>query len=410
MGQGAGAREASAGAPPRYRPPVTTRTLTPDQAARVLVAHHGLARPVHPAGAAGVRALLAARRCIQLDPLDPIGTNADLVALARLDGVGVGEVYDHLLPGHAFEHFAKERCLLPAAAFPHYRARAAETPWWRAASRQRRLDEGLLADVLAEVEARGPVALSDLSDRGRVEALDWSGWKGTGKATTMATEVLWRRCRIVIAGRSPRGKILDVPARALPDVAEATVDEPFERWALRERVAACGLMPRRGGPWWGVLRDTQKSDLPERMVAEGALVAVGIPGTRRTWLAPADLPEEADEADERLRILGPLDPLLWDRALVEHVFGFAYVWEVYKPAAKRRWGWYVVPLLHRGRLVGRLEAHTADGRLVVDRVWKEAEGFDDAALAEALDRHAAALGVAPPGVPNGGPRTPATLR
>ncbi|RME27505.1 MAG: hypothetical protein D6798_04380, partial [Deltaproteobacteria bacterium] len=74
---------------------------------------------------------------------------------------------------------------------------------------------------------------------------------------------------------------------------------------------------------------------------------------------------------DRLRILGPLDPLLWDRRLVSEVFGFEYVWEVYKPASKRRWGWYVVPLLHRGRLVGRMEAHTTAGRVVIDRLWPE---------------------------------------
>jgi uncharacterized protein YcaQ len=65
-----------------------------------------------------VRALVARLRCIQLDPRDPLGTNADLVALARVDGIAKGDVYRHLLPGYAFEHFAKERCLLPASAFP----------------------------------------------------------------------------------------------------------------------------------------------------------------------------------------------------------------------------------------------------------------------------------------------------
>jgi uncharacterized protein len=65
-----------------------------------------------------VRALVARLRCIQLDPRDPLGTNADLVALARVDGIAKGDVYRPLLPGYAFEHFAKERCLLPASAFP----------------------------------------------------------------------------------------------------------------------------------------------------------------------------------------------------------------------------------------------------------------------------------------------------
>ena len=83
--------------------------------------------------------------------------------------------------------------------------------------------------------------------------------------------------------------------------------------------------------------------------------------------------------------------MIWDRALVEHVWGFEYVWEVYKPKAKRRWGYYVCPLLHRGQLVGRFEAHREDGGVVVDTVWPEVPGsIDDAAFADAIERLAAA--------------------
>jgi hypothetical protein len=94
-----------------------------------------------------------------------------------------------------------------------------------------------------------------------------------------------------------------------------------------------------------------------------------------------------------MRILGPLDPLLWDRGLVRLAFGFEYVWEVYKPASQRRWGWYVCPLLHRGQLVGRLEARVEEDVLRVDKLWREkGVKLDDAALDEALARHAKACG------------------
>src|SRR5512143_2081288 len=116
-------------APPRPRRSGTPRAptvLTPAEARAWLVGHHALAASELPRGADGVHALISRLRCIQLDPLDPMGTNADLVALARVDGIAKGDVYRHLLPGHAFEHFAKERCLLPASAFPWYRAELAD--------------------------------------------------------------------------------------------------------------------------------------------------------------------------------------------------------------------------------------------------------------------------------------------
>lgn len=370
-----------------------TRALSPDEARRYLVAHLDLVR-TRERGDAGVRRMLDALRCVQLDPLDAIGTNADLVTLARVDGVAKGGVYRATMPRHGFEHFAKERCLLPARAFPQYRDRALETPWWRLSDRVKRVPASVLEEVEREVEERGPVTASELSDHGRVEPLDWQGWKGTGRMTTMALEILWTRCRVVVAGRAPSGeKRYDVPSRALPDHHDAPAAR-FERWALLERVAAAGLLARAGGACWSMLRDVRESSLPDELVEEGVLEEVRVAGSIRPYLALAGLPAPRRRDDGRMRVLGPLDPLLWDRKLVRHAFGFDYVWEVYKPSSERRFGWYVCPLLHEGQLVGRLEAHVTDGALVVERLWRE-EGrrLDEDALSLSLERHALACGV-----------------
>lgn len=413
---------------------------------------------------ASVRGLLARLRCIQLDPLDPMGTNADLVAMARLSGLRRGEVYAHVYrDGGAFEHFAKERCLLPGAAFPWYRDRMVQTPWWRLTERLKRLPDGLVREVEAEVRERGPVTAKALSDHGRVEALDWSGWKGTSKATSMALEVLWTQCRVVVCGRSEREKLYDVPERALgvpaadPDEvtralraqrrkaarAEALAgaaradgaerpggaradalagtggaaragkaapprgaarvasrgsrsrtDGAFARWALVERAEAAGLLARTSGPTWSMLADARTGPLPDALVSEGALDAVRIEGSKRAFLAPAGARERVvREPDDAMRILAPLDPLLWDRALVRELFGFEYVWEVYKPASERRFAWYVMPLLHRGALVGRLSGCVEGTTLVVDGLWREdAAPLDEVALDAALQAHAEGCG------------------
>jgi uncharacterized protein len=373
------------------------KTLTADEARSWLVSHLGLAATSLPPGAEGTRALLKGLRSIQLDPLDVIDTNADLVALARVDGLVRGDVYRHLMPGHAFEHWAKERCILPAYAFPYYRAHGREAPWWRQATRLERLPARVLDAVLEEVAARGPISAAELTDHGAVKPLDWSGWKGTGKATSMALEVLWTRCQVVICGRGPGGKRYDVPERALPEVARqklASGPEAFDRWAVLERVEAAGLLSRAAGSHWSMLSSVRTTELPDTLVREGLLEEVVLPGSPRRYLAPAGFRERPrTPPDERMRILGPLDPLLWDRGLVKLAFGFEYTWEVYKPAEQRRWGWYVCPLLHRGQLIGRLEARVQDGVLRVDKLWREkGVKLDDAALDEALDRHAKACG------------------
>lgn len=369
-------------------------TLSRAEAAAYLVGQLGLRRIGGRRGARGVREVLEALRCIQLDPLDVIGANADLVAMARVDGLRRGDVYRHLLPGHAFEHFAKERCLLPAAAFPYYRDQAAETPWWRLSERKQKLPASVVDAVLAEVERHGPIGAAELTDHGQVEPIDWSGWKGTSKATSMALEILWTQCRIVVASRTGAGKRYDVPSRALPDVYDAVPREGFGRWAVRERVEAAGLLARAGGPCWSMLHSVRTSEVVDELLAEGAIEEVRVEGSSRPYLAPAGFAGRSFGRDDgRMRILGPLDPLLWDRKLVRQAFGFDYVWEVYKPEAERRWGWYVCPLLHRGALVGRLEARVDDATLVVDRLWRE-EGaeLDLAALDRALERHARCCG------------------
>ena len=382
--------------------------LSAAEARSWLVGHHGLRSLEHPPGAAGVRALLRRLRCIQLDPLDPLGTNADLVALARVDGIARGDVYRHLLPGHAFEHFAKERCLLPPDAFPWYRAELmVEAPWWSHHERLRRLPAGVVEAVLEEVRARGPIAAEALEDRGRVEPLDWSGWKGTPRAVKMALEVLWARCDVVVCGRTARGgKLYDVPERALPGVARrdphparrpaAARVEACRRWAALERVEAAGLLSTAGSAAWSTLDPARRAGVGAALLEEGLVEEVQVEGSTRTFLAPRGFRERRHApADGRLRLLGPLDPLLWDRGLVKAAFGFDYSWEVYRPAALRTFGWYVCPLLAGDELVGRLDG-AVDGRaLRIREVWAEPGGLLDAgALRACLERHAAACGAA----------------
>jgi len=391
----------------RAAPPRAVALLTPAQARAFLVGHHALAAPVFPPGAEGVRALVARLRAIQLDPLDPLGTNADLVALARVDGIAKGDVYRHLLPGHAFEHFAKERCLLPASAFPWYRDELAVEPaWWSHGERLRRLPEGVVEKVLEEIRARGPLAADALADHGAVEPLDWSGWRGTARAAKMALEVLQTRCQVVVAGRGPGGKRYDVPERALAEVARARVHPPrrsaearieaFRRWATLERVEAAGFLSLAGGATWSTLEPARRAGLPAALLAAGEVEEVQVAGSPRTYLAPLGfLTRRHPTPDGRVRLLGPLDPLLWDRALVRAAFGFDYVWEVYRPAHLRAFGWYVCPLLRGDRLVGRLDGAVRDGALRVRAVWAEpGADLDRPALVACLERHAAACGVA----------------
>jgi len=368
-------------------------SLTREEARRFMVTHHGLSRFTHER--AGLADLLCRMRCLQLDPLSPMGTSPDMVGIARARGYRCGDWYHRLMPGQAFEHWAKERCMLPAYAFPYYRERCRDRHWWRLHTRYRQVPEEALAAVLEEVRERGPITAAELSDHGRVTPVDWSGWKGTGKMGTMALAILWTRCRIVVVGKRGRDKIYDLPERALATV-DHRPEQDFDRWALRERICAAGLLYQGSGAHWSTISELRGSDLPHRLAEEGLIVEVAIEDSPWRYWAPSD-PRAHDypEPDRNLRILGPLDPFLWDRKLIEHIFGFTYIWEVYKPAAQRRWGWYVCPLLYRGAFVGRIEAKILDGCLRVLNLWPEpGVRFPRRALQAALRRQATACGIA----------------
>ncbi|MBS2022252.1 MAG: YcaQ family DNA glycosylase [Deltaproteobacteria bacterium] len=391
---------------PRTKAKPELPVLSAKEARTFLVGHHGLRAIEHPRGAAGVRAVLQKLRCIQLDPLEPLGQNADLVALARVDGIRIGDVYAHSYPGHAFEHWAKERCLLPASAFPWYRAESqagasVHTSWWWQHKRIERLPAGVVERVLEEVRERGPLTAKDLAHHGDVERLNWSGWKSSARAGSMALDVLWTNCQLVVCGRTSSGKLFDLPERAMPKFSTAAPKgEPdaqgkFPRWALLQRVDAAGLLSRAQGATWSTLSQVRKTGLADTLVEEGVLEEVLVEGSPRPYLARRGFRERTFPKDDgRLRILGPLDPLVWDRPLVKDAFGFDYAWEVYKPAHQRRWGWYVVPLLHRGELVGRMEGAIEKDAVRIKKLWGEpGKKLDLDALQAALQRHAEAAGV-----------------
>lgn len=339
------------------------------EARRYLLHATGLAQK-----APDVVTLLDHLGCIQLDPIDRYGTSAELTAWARLKTPT--DVYGGLA-NRGFEHFAKERCFLAPRFFSWYRGKVVETPWWRHDERLGRSPEGLLEEVRAEIAEKGPIRAEGLSDRGKVEAMDWSGWKGTGKLSTLALELLWTRCEVVVAARDAQGRRLyDLPERALPAEAFVTKEGDFGEEMVVERVRSAGLLPTAGGAHWSMLRDHRSDGTLQRLEKQGRIRKIRL--GRRDYLAlPDDGRTLEPLPDGELRVIAPLDPLLWERRLIEQIFGFSYVWEIYKPEAQRRWGYYVCPLLRGERLVGRMEARRSGKMLELTGLWWEENARED---------------------------------
>jgi uncharacterized protein len=400
--------------------------ISPDVARRYLALHHFLAPPRSlPAEPASVLTVFERLGSLQFDPIDVAGRNHDLVLLARIAGYR-REWTDALLyeERRLFETFNKMLSIVPTT----------ELPWYRIAwDRARKIHEGgafdehapLVEELLGRIRAGGPMSSTDVEPRA---AIDWY-WRPTNQVRAIL-EALAEAGILGISRRDGNRRVYDLVERLFPAELLAERLRPREqlRHKLLSRYRAHGLLGATGAyelfastyfttilgiedglPAGSATRKILQADLLE----DGSLLPVeidGVKGRRFMVAAEAGLLRQAQVevstgsppagARAGVAFLGPLDPLVWDRAFLRSLYGFDYVWEVYVPAPKRRWGYYVLPLLYGDRLVGRIELR-ADRKADVLRVlgvWWE-DGFDpledDAfalALAEALEAHRAFIG------------------
>ncbi len=334
----------------------------------------GLHEKTYPAGEAGIRQCFCDQGLIQLDPLPVLGRNHDLVIQARVHGTHPGETLDLIHRKRlCFEYWDKMLCALPIENFPDYRAfmKSGGEAW--TAKREARLNRehpGALDAVYQAVGQHGPVSSRELKAL-EVAQGDHRGWKST-KAANASLEVLWNRGMVSVSHRINYRRYFDLTERVIPaqfHEADPPSLDSFWRTMLLRRVRAVGLLPVRGdAEVWALMQRVRRIQLPEELVSEGALALVRVNGIKMPFYALPQAGEgltlaEKTAIDHKVRFIAPLDPLVWARNALLRLWDFEYAWEVYKPVAKRRWGYYVLPILYRDRFVARF-----DGRF--DRATK----------------------------------------
>lgn len=375
-------------------------------ARRLALAGAGLCgAPALPAGPARSRALVEALGYVQIDSIRWVERAHHMILFARDRAYRQGHL-DRLLERDRalFEHWTHDAAAIPIALYPHWKRRFGREAarlrarWvaWQGGAFLAELDR--LRDRLAR---EGPLAAEDLE---RPEGLARGGlWAWSPQKT--AVEFLWRTGEVAVARRAGFRKVYDLAARVHPGPhAAAPAGEAEHRdWAVR------GALDRLQFATAGEIADFWSAVGPDEVKAAApalGLVTVeveGADGRPRRFLAPPDLAERAAAAPEPPqgpRILSPFDPLHRNRGRALHLFGFDYRIEIFVPAARRRWGYYVFPVLERDRYAGRIDmkADRAADRLRVTAFWPE-PGFRPtrrrlAALERALARQARFAGCA----------------
>jgi uncharacterized protein YcaQ len=336
---------------------------------------------------------------VQVDPTAVVARAEQLTIWSRLGPYDRDELR-RLLEEEPRELFEYNAFLIPTADLPLHRPAMLRFP--RPEYTRGRYIREWLADnasfrsyILDELRARGPLRSRDLDDRAVVP---WrtGGWND-GKNLGQMLEFLWRAGEIAISRREGTQRVWDLFDRVLPTV-EAPPDEVVAIETLDHQLRAAGL----ADPGFGTAIDYA---LPARdvglasLLADGVAVPVIVEGLGGEYLAHAELLAVLEgDWEPRTTLLGPFDPLVSDRERAEALFDFRFRLEIYVPAARRQYGYYVLPIFHGDRLIGRIDpAFDRKSRvLTVNAVYAEPHAPAGAwpAVRSAIDELAGWLGAA----------------
>ncbi|PZS01986.1 MAG: hypothetical protein DLM69_04480 [Candidatus Chloroheliales bacterium] len=343
---------------------------------------------------------------VQVDTISVVARNHDLVLFSRVPGYRP-EHLDHWLYGPERRLFES---LYPLYIQPLTDYRLLRQPGREPSVKARQWEAEqaeLIALVLSEIERRGPLSSRNFENRPIVEG----GWNVV-KDVTNALWHLWYYDRLLTAYRRSAVRYYDLSERVLPDWVDIRAVEPAEAkryWAVRTlkvlNLASAAQWSARFKFFynWNALSNKERQTLLQELQDFTTFSRVRISGLKEDYyLLTKDLPllEQVAAMPDATSPLGvsfiaPLDSLMWDRRRIEELFDFEYLWEVYVPATKRRWGYYVLPILYGSQLIGRLDAKAErkGGRLLVHNLTLElahqrlaADAIFQHALAQALHR------------------------
>ena len=337
--------------------------------ARTLALHaQGFIGPRDP----DVRAMLRRVGAVQLDTISVLARSHELVAYARLGPVGRAAVEETYWgrPARAFEAHAHAMCIVPIELWPHFAARRRRSAGW--VHPRRPPEDRAMHAVLAELKARGPLTATDLggsrSKAPRPENVWWH-WS----AEKIALERLLAIGQVVCVDRRAWKRVYDLTERAVPARLRAKAEDDATCHATLVAMAAdrlgVGTLADLRGYFGGM-------SLPAARAAidRAKLVPVTVRGwSGEAWASPKALRalSAGIRGAGRTTLLSPFDSLIWDRPRTARIFEFAHKFEAYVPGPDRVHGYFVMPVLAGGKLVGRVDPGRSGTTLVAKRVSGE---------------------------------------
>lgn len=348
-----------------------------------LAAQGLLRRRTRKARRADIAATIAGMGILQIDTINVVARSPYMVLFSRLGAYRNEWLDEALADGEIAECWAHEASFVPSSEYHFHRDyRSGRGGHWAQKIAERtRAEAGADMDLLLErVRSDGPLRASDF-ERDAPAAKGWWGWKPEKRWL----EAWFALGALMVTRRERFQRVYDLAERvtarwAVPPAVGTLEEAQVRRHFVLESVRALGIAKARWIADYFRLKPRVTDAELAPLLAEGVLIEVAVEGWDEAAYVHRDHASWLDDAAANLlratrtTLLSPFDPVVWDRARALDLFGFEYTLECYTPAAKRVYGYYVLPVLHRGRLVGRLDAkaHRQEGRFEVIGIWLEA--------------------------------------
>ncbi|UYM56576.1 winged helix-turn-helix domain-containing protein [Leclercia adecarboxylata] len=343
-----------------------------------LAAQGLLKKPRRRARPADILTTIKRMSLLQIDTINIVARSPYLVLFSRLGPYSPDWLDNALRQGELMEYWAHEACFLPRSDFALVRHRmlAPDKMGWkyRQAWMQEHADE--IEELIAHIQEKGPVRSADFEHPHKGTS-GWWEWKPHKRHL----EGLFTAGKVMVVERRNFQRVYDLTHRVMPewdDSRDMLTQAAAEAIMLENSARSLGIFRPQWLADYYRLRQPTLAPLLERWQAQQQVVRVEVETLGEMWLH-ADLLPLLNEAQEgkltatHSAVLSPFDPVVWDRKRAEQLFNFSYRLECYTPAPKRQYGYFVLPLLHRGQLVGRMDAkmHRKTGELQVIALYLE---------------------------------------
>jgi uncharacterized protein YcaQ len=378
--------------------------ISPATARRLAITKQHLAGPGHEPDVEGIYRVVSELGCLQLDPLSTVARSHTLVVFSRVGPYDTGAV-DKLIyhDRKLFEYWAHAASIVLTQDYPihHLRMRTyakGDDPWYRRIAEWINENKKLRDMILREIKRSGPLSSRALSESG-IEPKSWvsSGWTNDRNVSRML-DFLWMQGRIMVAQRQGLNKFWDLSERVLPEWTprEKMSERQVVKFAAQKSLKALGVATEKQiSAHYISGRYPQLRERLQELERAGQIRRVHIgdkhgdwPGT---WYMHGDdipLAERLEGGDFRGRtvLLSPFDNLIRDRVRNIRFWDFDYKIEIYTPQHKRKYGYYVLPILHNDQLIGRIDPKMdrAKGVLNVHAVHLEHKAPHDGKTARAV--------------------------